>query len=85
MVSIMCDASSCSIPYRFINVSNTPLVQPKPSCSAYSPPDASADILNALLALGYNEREALGAMKQLPTDIAVSEGIRQALKSLSKG
>ena len=50
-----------------------------------TPPDASADILNALLALGYNEREALGAMKQLPTDIAVSEGIRQALKSLSKG
>ncbi len=50
-----------------------------------APPDASADILNALLALGYNEREALGAMKQLPTDIAVSDGIRQALKSLSKG
>ena len=50
-----------------------------------TPPDASADILNALLALGYNEREALGAMKQLPTDIAVSDGIRQALKSLSKG
>ena len=50
-----------------------------------TPPDASADILNALLAIGYNEREALGAMKQLPTDIAVSEGIRQALKSLSKG
>lgn len=48
-------------------------------------PDASSDILNALLALGYNEREALGAMKALPEGAAVSDGIRQALKSLSKG
>jgi holliday junction DNA helicase RuvA len=47
-------------------------------------PDASSDILNALLALGYNEREALGAMKGLPESVAVSDGIRQALKSLSK-
>ena len=47
-------------------------------------PDAGSDILNALLALGYNEREALGAMKALPAGVAVSEGIRQALKSLSK-
>ena len=47
-------------------------------------PDATSDILNALLALGYNEREALGAMKSLPEDVAVSDGIRQALKSLSK-
>jgi Holliday junction DNA helicase RuvA len=44
----------------------------------------SADILNALLALGYNEREAQFAMKQLPADAAVSDGIRQALKILSK-
>ncbi|HEX8987559.1 MAG TPA: Holliday junction branch migration protein RuvA [Rhodocyclaceae bacterium] len=48
-------------------------------------PDAGSDILNALIALGYNEREALGAMKTLPSGIAVSDGIRQALKSLSKG
>jgi Holliday junction DNA helicase RuvA len=47
-------------------------------------PDATSDILNALLALGYNEREALGAMKQLPPDASVSDGIRQALKLLSK-
>ncbi len=46
--------------------------------------DTMADILNALLALGYNEREALGAMKALPEGVAVSDGIRQALKSLSK-
>ena len=48
-------------------------------------PDAGSDILNALLALGYNEREALGAMKNLPAGVAVSDGIRQALKALSKG
>ncbi len=46
--------------------------------------DSRADILNALLALGYNEREAAGAMKPLPTDIGTSEGIRQALRLLSK-
>lgn len=46
--------------------------------------DARSDILNALLALGYNEREALGAMKALPEDVAVSEGIRLALRQLSK-
>ncbi len=50
-----------------------------------TPPDAASDILNALLALGYNEREALGAMKALPDGVAVSDGIRQALKALSKG
>ena len=47
-------------------------------------PDAHSDILNALLALGYNEREALGAMKGLEAGIGVSDGIRQALKRLSK-
>jgi Holliday junction DNA helicase RuvA len=46
--------------------------------------DAAGDILNALLALGYNEREALGAMKQLPPATPVADGIRQALKLLSK-
>jgi len=45
---------------------------------------ASSDVLNALLALGYNEREALAAVKQLPTEVSVSDGIKQALKSLSK-
>lgn len=52
--------------------------------STAAAPDAGSDILNALLALGYNEREAASAMKLLPAGIAVSEGIRQALKSLSK-
>jgi Holliday junction DNA helicase RuvA len=44
----------------------------------------SADIVNALLALGYNEKEADWAGKQLPADAGVSDGIRQALKFLSK-
>ncbi len=47
-------------------------------------PDASSDILNALLSLGYSEREALTAMKGLADSVSVSEGIRQALKSLAK-
>ena len=46
--------------------------------------DAAADIMNALLALGYNEREALGATKGLAADVSVSDGIRAALKLLSK-
>ena len=48
-------------------------------------PPASADILNALFALGYNEKEAAGAVKALPEGVAVADGIRQALKLLSKG
>ena len=42
------------------------------------------DILNALLGLGYNDKEASWAVKQLPAGVAVAEGIRQALKLLSK-
>ncbi len=44
----------------------------------------AADITNALLALGYNEREAGWALKQLPSGMAVADGIRRALKLLSK-
>ena len=44
----------------------------------------SSDVLNALLALGYNEKEADWAAKQLPVDASVSDGIRLALKLLSK-
>ncbi len=43
-----------------------------------------ADILQALLALGYNDKEANAALKALPPDIGVSEGIRQALQALGK-
>jgi len=46
--------------------------------------DALGDVLNALLALGYSEREAAAAMQTLPADVGVSDGIRQALKALAK-
>ncbi|HJT52159.1 MAG TPA: helix-hairpin-helix domain-containing protein, partial [Nitrosospira sp.] len=45
---------------------------------------AAGDILNALLSLGYNDREANWAIRQLSVDLSVSDGIRQALKLLSK-
>jgi len=45
---------------------------------------SSNDIINALLSLGYNEKEADWAVKQLPKDGNISDGIRQALKLLSK-
>jgi len=45
---------------------------------------ANADILQALMALGYTEREALVALKALPQDIGVSEGIKLALKALTR-
>ncbi len=44
----------------------------------------TSDILNALVALGYNEREAGLAVKGLAKDVSVSEGIKLALKSFSK-
>ena len=47
--------------------------------------DANADVLHALLALGYNEREAASAVRALPAGTGVSDGIRLALKSLAKG
>ena len=47
-------------------------------------PPASSDILNALIALGYSDKEAVAAVKDLPEGIAVSDGIRQALKRLAK-
>ncbi len=46
--------------------------------------DAQADILQALLALGYSDKEAAAALKALPQDVGVSEGIKLALKALAK-
>ncbi len=43
-----------------------------------------ADILQALVALGYSDKEAAASLKALPRDVAVSEGIRLALKALNK-
>jgi holliday junction DNA helicase RuvA len=46
--------------------------------------DAHADIAQALQALGYSEREAQAALKSLPNDVTVSEGIKLALKALNR-
>lgn len=54
------------------------------AASGVAASDARDDVLNALLALGYNDKEATAALKQLPADIATADGIRQALKLLSK-
>jgi Holliday junction DNA helicase RuvA len=45
---------------------------------------AGSDVADALLALGYNEREAQAAIKQLPADLQIADAIRQALKLLAK-
>ena len=46
--------------------------------------EASSEVLQALLALGYSEKEALLALKQIPPATNVSDGIRMGLKYLSK-
>ena len=46
--------------------------------------DTQADILQALIALGYSDREAAATLKSLPPDISVSDGIKTALKSLAR-
>jgi Holliday junction DNA helicase RuvA len=45
--------------------------------------DAQADILQALVALGYSEKDAAATLKVLPPDVGVSDGIKLALKKLS--
>ncbi|HJV02246.1 MAG TPA: Holliday junction branch migration protein RuvA [Burkholderiaceae bacterium] len=52
---------------------------------AHAVPDAQSDILNALLALGYSDKEAVAALKTVPAGTSVSDGIKLALKALSKG
>lgn len=49
------------------------------------PGDVSDDVRQALLALGYNEKEAAAVLAKVPADLPVSEAIRHALKLLSKG
>ena len=50
----------------------------------HRPAPASSDILNALVALGYSDKEAVAAVKELPEGVAVADGIRAALKRLGK-
>ena len=54
------------------------------SAKASAVSDAATDVIRALLALGYNEREANAAVRGMPADTSVSDGIRYALKSLAK-
>ncbi|MBN9476120.1 MAG: Holliday junction DNA helicase RuvA [Bordetella sp. SCN 67-23] len=46
--------------------------------------NGQTDILNALVALGYSEREAVASVKNLPAGVGVSEGIKLALKALAR-
>lgn len=46
--------------------------------------DTQGDILQALVALGYSDKEAQAALKSLPKEVGVSEGIKQALKALAR-
>jgi len=50
----------------------------------HRPAPATADVMNALVALGYSDKEAAHAVKQLPEGVAVTDGIKQALKLLAK-
>ena len=47
-------------------------------------PPATSDIMHALLALGYSEKEAAPAIRELPEGVAVADGIKQSLKLLAK-
>jgi Holliday junction DNA helicase RuvA len=46
--------------------------------------DSQLEILQALLSLGYSDKEAQLALKQVSPGSSVSDGIRLALKALSK-
>ncbi|HYR26395.1 MAG TPA: Holliday junction branch migration protein RuvA [Aquabacterium sp.] len=46
--------------------------------------DTQGDILQALIALGYSDKEAQAALKALPAEVSVSDGIKLALKSLAR-
>ena len=52
--------------------------------AAGAPSDTQGDILQALVALGYSDKEAAASLKALPKDVGVSEGIKLALKALNK-
>jgi holliday junction DNA helicase RuvA len=50
----------------------------------HRPAPVGSDVLNALLSLGYSDKEAARAVRELPEGITVGDGIRQALKLLAK-
>ena len=57
---------------------------PQSSGGASSPGGVASDALNALLALGYAEKEVLPVLKQLPEGVGLEEAIRQTLKAMVK-
>lgn len=59
-------------------------IVPATASTVASPASQRQDIANALMALGYSERELQKVLKELDPSIDVTEGIRQALKLLSK-
>lgn len=61
-----------------------PLAQDATTHNANIPPDHTDDIINTLTALGYSEREAKSVTKGLPENLDVVEGVRLALKNLSR-
>ena len=54
------------------------------SAHAHASTAQQADILQALLALGYSDKDAAAALKALPADVGVSDGIKLALRALAK-
>jgi Holliday junction DNA helicase RuvA len=54
------------------------------SVGVHRTPPPGSDVLHALIALGYSDKEAVAAIRQLPEGVAVADGIRQALKLLAK-
>lgn len=53
--------------------------------NASGQPDTTSEVIQALVSLGYSDKEAHLAVRQIPADASVSDGIKIALKSLSKG
>ena len=50
----------------------------------HRPAPVMSDVLNALISLGYSDKEAVAAVKKVPEGLAVGDAIRQALKLLAK-
>lgn len=55
-----------------------------PAAGAAPRSDAQTDIQQALMALGYSEKDAAAALKALPADVGVTDGIKLALKALAR-
>ena len=54
------------------------------TAGVHRPAPVMSDVLNALLSLGYSDKEAVAVVKKLPDGLAVGDAIRQALKFLAK-